>query len=188
MPHEDWNLTIGEIVAPFGIAGEAKVRLETDFPERFLSLRRVCLLLSSGERRLLDIEGCRIHKGQALLRLRGVKLIEDVDVLRGSLVLVRQQDAVRLPPGEYFHHQLIGCDVVTSEGKALGTLTSIMRTLANDVYVIGSGKSEILLPAIKDVVRNIDIEARRIEVTPTPGLLSDELAQNDISEESAVST
>ncbi len=182
MPHEDWNLTIGEIVAPFGIAGEAKVRLETDFPERFLSLRRVCLVLSTGERRLLDIEGCRMHKGQALLRLRGIKLIEHVDELRNSLVMIRQQDAVRLPPGEYFHHELIGCEVVTSEGKLLGPLTSIMRTLANDVYVVGSGKEEILLPAIKDVIREIDIQKRRIEVTPTPGLLPEDISELSISE------
>ena len=93
----------------------------------------------------------------------------------------RQQDAVRLPPGEYFHHELIGCEVVTAEGNVLGSLTSIMRTLANDVYVIGAGKDEILLPAIKDVVRNIDIVNRRIEVTPTPGLLPERKTDNVVS-------
>ncbi len=185
MPHEDWNLTIGEIVAPFGIAGEAKVRLETDFPERFLSLRRVCLELSGGERRLLDVEGCRMHKGQALLRLKGIKLIEHVDELRNSLVLVRQQDAVRLSPDEYFHHELIGCDVVTSEGVVLGQLTSIMRTLAHDVYAVGTGKNEILLPAIKDVVKSIDIIDKRIMVTPTPGLLPTEPAGVELSDTSS---
>lgn len=175
---EDWNLTVGEIVAPFGLAGEVKVRLETDFPERFARLTQVCLRWPSGEARLMDVQGTRLHKGQILLKLRDVPTINEAETLRGALVQVRVQDAVRLPSNEYYIHDLLGCDVVTPEGRLFGKLTNILRSGANDVYVIGQGRDEILLPAVQDVVRAVDIVARRIVVTPTPGLLPREAEES----------
>lgn len=174
MLHEDWSWTIGEIVAPFSRFGEVKVRMETDFPDRFARLLQVCLRRPSGEARLYRVEGVRLHKGQALLKLEGVESISDAETLRNSLVQVRRQEAVALPENEFYIHDLLGCEVVTAEGRTLGTLTSVLRGGANDIYVVGSGKSEILLPAIKDVVRKVDMAARRILVTPTPGLLPGE--------------
>ncbi len=167
---------VGEIVAPFGIKGEAKVRLATDFPDRFARLRQVCLSLPDGSRQLYDVETARHHKEQVLLKLRGVNRIEDVDLLRDAKVLVRGSEAVRLPANEFYIHDLVGCEVVTESGRALGTLTAVLRgnTNANDVYVVGEGKGEILLPAVKDVVREVNMQTRRITVTPTAGLLPDE--------------
>lgn len=171
--YHDWNLIIGEIVAPFGLAGEMKVRLETDFPERFNQLRRVCVRRPNGEALLLDVTGVRHHKGQVLLKLRGITSIEQAEALRNSLVQVRREEAVRLPENEYYIHDLIGCEVVTVEGRVLGPLTTVLRGAGNDVYVIGQGKEELLLPAVQDVVRRIDLTQRRIVVEPTPGLLPD---------------
>ncbi len=167
---------VGEIVAPFGIKGEAKVRLSTDFPDRFSRLRQVCLRMPDGTMSLYDVETARHHKEQVLLKLRGVNRIEDVELLRDSQVLVRGSEAVRLPANEFYIHDLVGCEVVTESGRALGTLTSVLRgnANANDIYVVGEGKSEILLPAVREVVRNVDMQARRITVAPTPGLLPDE--------------
>lgn len=173
-PLPEWTLTIGEIVAPFGLAGEMKVRLETDFPERFTRLRQVCVREASGQARLFDVESTRPHKGQILLRLRGIDSIEDAETLRNTFVQVRVQDATRLPSNEFYIHDLLGCEVVTEQGRVLGSLTNILRGGANDVYVIGQGKDEILLPAVKDVVRQVDLPRRRIVVSPTPGLLPDE--------------
>lgn len=174
MTYPEWNLTVGEIVAPFGLAGEMKVRLETDFPDRFARLKQVCLRHPDGTGALYQVVGARGHKGQVLLRLQGVASIEAVEPLRNMLVQIRGQEAVRLPANEYYIHDLIGCEIVTPEGRSLGPLTQVLRGTANDVYVIGSGKNEILLPVIRDVVRDVDMVRRRITVTPTPGLLPDE--------------
>ncbi len=174
MAWEDWDLTVGEVTAPFGRLGEVKIRLETDFPNRFSRLRQVLLRRPSGAADLFDIEGVRLHKGQALLKLRGVDSIDAAETLRGALVQIRRQEAVPLPANEFYIHDLIGCEVVTAEGRVLGTLASVLKSSANDVFVIGQGKDEILLPAIKEVVREVDVAQRRILVTPTPGLLPGE--------------
>lgn len=174
MIYPEWNLTVGEIVAPFGLAGEMKVRLETDFPDRFARLKQICLRRADGGARLYEIAGTRPHKGQILLKLQGVTSIEDAEALRNRLLQIRGEDAVRLPANEFYIHDLLGCEVVTAEGRALGPLTQVLRTAANDVYIIGTGKNEILLPVIQDVVREVDLANRRILVTPTPGLLPGE--------------
>lgn len=175
MTNEEWNLTIGEIVAPFSRFGEVKVRLETDFPERFSRLQQVCLRWPNGESRFMSIESARQHKGQILLKLRGIASINDAEGLRNTLVQVRAQDAVRLPPGEYYIHDLLGCEVVLANEQRLGILTDVRRTGANDVYTIRQeNRQEILLPATREVVREVDLSRRRILVTPTPGLLPGE--------------
>jgi 16S rRNA processing protein RimM len=150
MSLEEWSLMVGEIVAPFGIKGEAKVRLSTDFPDRFSRLRQVCLRLPNGTMQLWDVETARHHKEQVLLKLKGVNRIEDVELLRDAQVLIRATEAVRLPANEFYIHDLIGCEVVTEAGRVLGPLTGVLRgdAKAHDVYVIGEGKSEIMLPAI----------------------------------------
>jgi 16S rRNA processing protein RimM len=174
MSLEDWNWTIGEIVAPFSRFGEVKVRLETDFPNRFEHLSQVCLRRATGEARLYRVKGVRFHKGQALLKLEGIDSISDAETLRNSLVQVRAEEAVTLPKNEFYIHDLLGCEVVTAEGRVLGPLSAVLRGGAHDIYVVGSGKNEILLPVIKEVVREVDLMARRIVVTPTPGLLPGE--------------
>jgi 16S rRNA processing protein RimM len=170
----EWSLTVGEIVAPFGRLGEVKVRLETDFPDRFSRLKRVCLRWPSGAAKLVDVQGTRLHKGQILLKVLGIESIDDAETLRNALVQIHPDDAVRLPDNEYYIHDLVGSEVVTSQGSVLGRLTSVLSSPANDVYVIGEGKSEILLPAIRDVVLEVDVARKRIVVNPTPGLLPEE--------------
>ena len=174
MSEDEWNWTVGEVVAPFGRIGEVKVRLETDFPDRFARLKQVCLRRPSGEARLIEVQSARVHKGQVLLKLRGIDSIDDAENLRQARVQIRPQDAVRLPANEYYIHELVGCEVVTAGGRVLGPLTAVLQGTANDVYVIGQGKNEILLPVVKEVVREVDLPHRRIVVTPTPGLLPGE--------------
>lgn len=174
MPHEDWDWTIGEVVAPFSRFGEVKVRLETDFPDRFARLHQVCLRRLSGEARLYRVESVRLHKGQALLKLEGIGNISDAETLRNTKVQIRSAEVVALPANEFYIHDLLGCEVVTADGRPLGRLTSVLRGGANDVYVVGSGKEEILLPVIKEIVKQVDMVARKITVTPTPGLLPGE--------------
>ena len=172
--HEGWSFTVGEIVSPFGRVGEVKVRLDTDFPDRFARLKRVCLRWPSGDARIVEVERSRLHKGQILLKVKGMESIDDAETLRNARVQIQPDDAVQLPANEYYIHDLIGCDVVTAEGRLLGPLTSVLVNPANDVYVVGQGKSEILLPAVRDVIVSVDLTSRRIVVQPTPGLLPEE--------------
>lgn len=174
MPTTEWTMTIGEIVAPFSRFGEIKVRIETDTPERFLELEQVCIRTHSGKATLMEVESVRFHKGQALMKLRGVSSIDQAEQLRGSLVQVRQEDAVALSDNEFFVHDLIGCEVVTDSERTLGRVTQVLHGRANDVYVVGRGKEEILLPAIQQVIQRVDIGAKRITVSLIPGLLPHE--------------
>ena len=174
MAYEDWILTVGEVTSPFSRFGEVKVNLETDFPDRFARLKEVCLRPKTGEARLFDVEKARLHKGQILLKLRGIDSINDAETLRNWKVQVRSQDAVPLPNNEFYIHDLIGCEVVLADGKVLGKITNLLRGSNHDIYAVGQGKEEILLPAIRDVVQSVDIVAKRIVVTPTPGLLPGE--------------
>ncbi|GDX40187.1 ribosome maturation factor RimM [Armatimonadota bacterium] len=174
MSYPDWNLTIGAVVAPFSRFGEVKVRIETDFPERFEGLETVCIRALDGTGKLMKVERTRLHKGQILLLLHGISSINLAEEIRGSLVQVRQGDAVSLPDNEYYVHDLVGCTVFLDSGKELGRLNSVMRGTANDVYVIGQGKEEILLPAVRQVVISVDIIERKIVVSLIPGLLPGE--------------
>jgi 16S rRNA processing protein RimM len=174
MNHLEWNLTVGEIVAPFGLSGEMKVRLETDFPDRFARLKQVCVRRPYADGKLYGVSGARPHKGQILLRLNGVTTIEAAEPLRNCLVQIQSSEAVTLPANEFYIFELIGCEVVTESGRSLGCIRDVLRGTANDVYVIGTGKQELLLPAIQDVVKQVDTAARKIVVTPTDGLIPDE--------------
>jgi 16S rRNA processing protein RimM len=168
-------MTVGEIVAPFGRIGEVKVRLETDFPDRFASLEEVCLRSRKGESRIVRVERARLHKGQVLLKLQGVESIDDAELLRNTLVQIRNVDAVKLAADEYYIHDLLGCRVLTANGETLGEIADVLRGGANDVYVVRSpDRGEILLPAIRDVIRRVDPKAKQVIVTPTPGLLPGE--------------
>jgi len=171
MAYEDWKLTVGEVAAPFSRFGEVKVNLETDFPNRFARLAQVCLRPKTGEARLFDVEKARLHKGQVLLKLRGIDSINDAETLRNYKVQVRSNEAVPLQTNEFYIHDLLGCEVALPDGQILGIITNVLRGNSNDVYVIGQGKDEILLPAIRDVVQSVNIVAKKIVVTPTPGLM-----------------
>lgn len=103
-----------------------------------------------------------------VLKLRGVENIDLAEQLRGMLVEVPEEESVDLPSGHYFWHQIIGLRVVTLEGEELGTVDDILETGSNDVYVVHNGGEELLIPAIKDVVRSIDLEGGVMTVQLLP--------------------
>jgi 16S rRNA processing protein RimM len=162
------HLVIGRIVAPFGIRGEVKVRIETDDPDRFTLLDSVYL---GKALRPYAIESSRIHQGNALLHFRGVDDRTAAEELRGQYVYVAMKDALPLEEGEYYVHQIEGLATVTAEGERLGTIREVLQTGANDVYVVEGPKGEILLPAIADVILGVDLDAGTITVRIPDGLL-----------------
>lgn len=169
---DEWNWTVGEVVGVFGIKGEMKVRLETDFPDRFARLKQVCLRPSAGNPEVRDVESTRLHKGQVLLKIRGIDRIEDVDRWRGARVQIPRSEAVALPAGSYYSADIVGFEVVSRDGKPLGTLEKVLPYPAHDLFQVG----DALIPAVKEIVVEVDTANRRIVVDPPAGLLpGDEL-------------
>ena len=161
-------LTIAVVLAPWGLRGELKVRLETDFPDRFARLTTVYL---GGEREPFEFEGFRRHKEYGLLKLKGCENREAAQKLRGMDVRIPIGEAMPLRPRQYYEHQIEGLDVVTEEGQALGTIQEVLFTGSKPVYVIQGPRGEVLIPALKDVVREIDVEAGQMVVRLPPGLV-----------------
>jgi 16S rRNA processing protein RimM len=166
----DGYLAVARIVGAHGIRGEVRCALLTDFPERF---KRGLHVFLGDERNAREVERARLERNRVLLKLNGVDSRTDAEALRGATIFVAEADAVRLPRGSYFWHQIIGLRVRTTDGRALGSVAEIIETGSNDVYVV-RGKppdhGELLLPAIKDVVRKIDLARGEITVELLEGL------------------
>ena len=159
-------LIVGHILAPWGIHGEIKVEVVTDFPERFASGKVVYL---NGYP--LEIEKCRPHKQHLLVKLATVDSVEAAEKLRGQDLTIPSTELYCLPDGQYYAFQLIGLKVVTTEGETLGRITDIMSTASNDVYIVEGKRGDILIPSIEDVVKSIDLEKGKIVIEAIEGLL-----------------
>lgn len=136
--------------------------------QRFRNLKTVFL---GDERAPADILHRRVIGKGAVLRLSTIKSREAAREVFQTYLYVPEAEAAPLPEGEYFVHQIVGLTVVTVEGETLGTVREVLETGSNDVYVVRQGPREILVPALKDVVRRIDLDARIMEVALPPGLL-----------------
>ena len=161
---------MAQVLAPHGIRGELKCRVITDFPrQRF---RRGNTVLIDGESHV--IQGARLQGRFVLLKLEDVADRDTAEALRNKDVQIRAEDAVALPRGQFYWHQVIGLRVEdTSTHQPIGTVADILETGANDVYVVRGERGEILVPAIKDVVKEIDPAAGRMLIEPLPGMLPD---------------
>lgn len=164
-------LAAGKIRRPHGVRGDILLELYTDFPERLQPGKTVYL----GEKhQQVTIRSQRTHKDGLLLGFDGYDTPEAAGPLRNQTLYVTREDSPELPEGEYYFHELIDLDVLEENGTRLGNLTEIIETGANDVYVVTSSSgSEILLPAIPDVIKEVDIKARRMTVHLLPGLLEE---------------
>ena len=159
------RLEIGQIVNTFGIKGLVKVKPFTDDITRFDNLKNVYI-----KEKQYEIESVKYHKDMVLLKLKGIDKIEDAENLRNCYLEINREDG-NLKEGAYYIVDLLGLEVITDTGKSLGKLEDIYNTGSNDIYVVKDelGK-QILLPAIKDVIKEIDIENRIITVHLLKGL------------------
>ena len=164
-------LRVGVISSTHGIRGEVKVYPTTDDPERFRELKKV-ILDAKGGQRTLEIQEVKFFKNQVILKFRGLDNINDVEKYKGTDLLIPREDAVPLEENENFIADLIDMEVVTDAGERLGILTDVIQTGANDVYVVKtSQEKEILLPAIRDCILEVDVEEKRMRVHGLEGLL-----------------
>ncbi len=162
---------VGVIASTHGIKGEVKVFPTTDEPEKFRKLKKVLLITEEKEREL-ELQSARFFKNMVILKFRGIDSINEVEPWKGAALWVKREDAVPLENNEYYQGDLIGLRVIEESGAALGTLTDILRTGANDVYevTLEDGK-RILLPAIRECMKEIDLKNGKITVHLMEGLL-----------------
>jgi len=161
-------LVIGEVLRPQGLKGEVRVRVLTDFPEHFRVLKRV--YLGQAVTPVL-VEGVRFHQGCALLKFAGYDDRTSVEGLRGALVQIPIEEAIPLAEDEYYLYQIVGLAAWTVQGEYLGRVREVLVTGSNDVYIVRGPKGEILLPAIEEVIREVELEAGRLTVTLLEGLV-----------------
>ena len=162
-------LVVGKLRAPHGVRGEILMEVITDFPERLQP--GVTVLVGEGHQpqRILNR---RTHNKGLLISFEGYTTPETVGALRNALVYVTTADRPPLPEGEYYHHQLLGLRVLDDDGQELGRIIQILTSAANDIYVVrGESGSEILLPAIEEVILEIDLENGLLRAHLLPGLV-----------------
>ena len=163
-------LQVGVITTTHGVRGEVKVFPTTDDPARYKKLKRV-ILDTGTEKRELEIAGVRFFKNLVIVKFKGIDNINDVEQYVRKNLYVTRDNAGELKENEYFIADLIGLSVKTDEGETLGEITDVLKTGANDVYVIRQDDGEeLLIPVIKDCIKQVDVEGKNVLVHLLPGL------------------
>ncbi len=170
-PGEPEYLVVGYLRRTHGVGGEMVMEVHTDFPER---LRPDVGVFVGDDFQPLIISGARPHNEGMLIKFQGLDSPEAAGRFRNRAVYVKTSDRPALPAGQYYHHQLIGFSVVDENHERLGSLTEIMQTGANEVYVVTrADNTEVLLPVIPSVVLRVQPDSREILVHLLPGLIED---------------
>lgn len=165
------RLQVGIISSTHGVHGEVKVFPTTDDVNRFKKLKEV-ILDTGRESKVLEIAGVKFFKQFAILKFKGIDTLNDVEKYRGASLYVTRANAVKLKKDEYFIADLMGLKVEDEEGNQIGVLREVLETGANDVYIIDMNDGrELLLPAIRQCVLKVDIEAGFMQVHIMDGLL-----------------
>ena len=168
--HMEDLLQVGVITTTHGVRGEVKVFPTTDDPARFKKLKNV--VLDTGKEMIdLEVAGVKFFKNMVIVKFKGIDNINDVEKYRKKSLYVTRENAVKLKKNEYFIADLIGLQAESDEGEDLGELSDVLQTGANDVYVLSKeGTDDILLPAIRECVKEVDLENGKIIVHLLPGL------------------
>lgn len=163
-------LQIGVITSTHGVRGEVKVFPMTDDNKRFKKLKE-CFIQFKDEWIPVKVQGARFFKNMVILKFEDIDNINDVEKYKQCGIFVDREHAVKLNKNEYFVADLIGMQVSREDGSLLGTLTEVLPTGANDVYVVtDDNKKEWLLPAIKDCILDVDMEGRNMTVRLMKGM------------------
>ncbi len=165
---------VGVLTSPHGVRGEIKVYPTTDDPRRFKRLKEV-ILDTGKESRILEVEGVKFSKQMVIMKFKGFDTPEDIAKYRQCSIYVTRENAVRLGRDEYFIADLMGLKVHDEDDEEIGVLREVLETGANDVYIIDlhDGR-ELLLPAIKDCILDVDVEGGQIKIHILDGLLDEE--------------
>ena len=163
-------LQVGVITSTHGIRGEVKVFPTTDDPKRFRKLKQV--ILDTGKEQLdMEITSVKFFKNMVIVKFKGIDDINDVEKYRKAGIYVTRENAIPLGENEYFIADLIGLRVISDEEEELGVIDDVLQTGANDVYIVKKEQTpDLLIPAIKDCIKNVNIEEGTMIVHLLPGL------------------
>ena len=164
-------IAVGRISRSVGLKGEMSLSILSSAPDRFDDLGKVWIGADEQQALPHDVIHVRSTHAAVVIKVEGIDSRSAADTRRGQLVFVAEQDAIVPPPGSYFIHDLIGMDVVTEAGDAVGPIRDVLEMPANDVWVVAAKGREVLIPAIKDVIRSVDVQKRTVVIRPLEGLL-----------------
>jgi 16S rRNA processing protein RimM len=167
----DDMVLVGRIARPFGLRGQVIVNGATDFPESRFAPGAMLHTQRGGLDATLTVTASRIHQGRPVLTLEGVDTMDDAEALAGLELRVPESALVVLPPGTYYEHELVGCQVVTTGGAELGPVRAVESSAGPTRLVIGAGRGEIQVPLVDEICVVIDVAARRIVIDPPDGLI-----------------
>jgi len=165
------TVVVGVVTKPHGLHGDVAVLNRSDNPDRW----RAGSVVFAEDGRAYTVAASRLHGARLLVRFDGVGDRTAAEALRGTTLVVPETWLPPLPPGTWWPHQLEGCVVVTESGRVLGSITEIVANAANDLWVATTEEGEeTLVPAIHDVIADVNVESKRIVVYEVPGLTAPE--------------
>ncbi|KON68466.1 ribosome maturation factor RimM [Peribacillus butanolivorans] len=170
---ENW-FNVGKIVNTHGLLGEVRVISSTDFPEKRFKVGNTLYLFRETEKKPLPliIRSHRNHKNFNLLTFENYYNVGQVEAFRNGVLKIKEAQLGKLDEGEFYFHEIIGCSVFTDEGVEIGEIIEVLTPGANDVWVIKkAGSKDILIPYIDQIVKEVDISAKKVIITPMEGLL-----------------
>ena len=166
-------ITIGRVSRLHGIKGNLRIHYYNETRSDFLSYRKVYLEDRDGHLQAYEVKEAKIHNKFISARLKGCEGVADAEKLIGASVLVKRENLPPLEEGEYYWFEIIGMDVVTEEGRALGRVEAILPTGSNDVYLVQGRGREWLIPATEEVIVRLDREKGQMVIHPIEGLLEE---------------
>lgn len=172
LPKDNELLAVGRVTRTHGVRGEVAVQPLSEVESRFQG-GSVLLLGPAGDRRL-TVREARSHGLRLLVRFEEIADLGEAESLRGRLLLVRAEDAPPLPADRYWVHELVGLEVLTEMGRTLGKIREVLHNPANDVWLVEGDDGEVLVPALRDVIAEVDPMAGRVVIREVPGLLGED--------------
>ena len=169
----DWTAmaVVGSIARAHGIRGQVIVNPETDFPEQRFKPGAKVFINRGASVDALVVSTVRFQNGRPVIGIEGVETMNDAETLAGLEMRVPVEELAKLPAGTFYHHELVGCHVVTGRGEEVGTVEGVEGTVGGSRLVVAGAKGEILIPLASEICRTIDVAARRIVIEPPEGLL-----------------
>ena len=164
-------IAVGVVVKAHGIKGELNVKPLTHSPSRFNHLSQVQVERRDGQVSQMLVEAVSVQGDVVYLRLKGIETRKEAAALRGAFLSIARADLLPLDKDEFYLFEAVGCRVKTSSGDFLGHVTDVLDLSSSPIFVVKSGEKEYLIPAIKDVVLNLDLENEEIIIEPLAGLL-----------------
>ncbi len=172
-PAADNLYAVAKVVKAFGVSGEVVVQLMTDLPARMRRLKRVLLGTDPARVRGATVERVHVERRGVRVKFLEIGTRTAAEALVGTVLFVKAEDRVRIPRGTFFVHDVIGLTVVDEQGSPIGTVKEVLKLPAHDVYVIQRQGPDVLLPAVREFVRGIDMKSRTMTVRLIEGMLEE---------------